>query len=86
MNLVEIDGATRAHLSSLSEAAQAAIFAHTGDFSDADPAEAPADVRMAILLLAAHWYANRETAAVDHLTAIPWGVTELISPYRERAF
>lgn len=76
----EIDGGVRAHLNSLSAGARAFIFKRTGDFSDTDTG-VPADVKMAIMLLAAHWYACREAAVVDHLSAIPFGVESLIAPY-----
>lgn len=86
LNLVEPDGATWSHLEQLSSAAQAAVFAHTGDFSDNDPPEVPADVRHAIMMLASHFYLNREATSPESFSTIPFGVWDLIEPYRQRAF
>ncbi|MFG6562589.1 head-tail connector protein [Sulfitobacter sp. 1A13421] len=43
----------------------------------------PASLTEAALQLAAYWYAQREGASDIRLTAVPFGVLELISPYRE---
>jgi uncharacterized phage protein (predicted DNA packaging) len=50
-------------------------------FTDHDPA--PASLTEAALQLAAYWYVQREGATDMRLTAVPFGVLELISPYRE---
>lgn len=42
----------------------------------------PAPIRQAVLMLAAHWYANREAVADQGMAAIPLGVDALIAPYR----
>lgn len=44
----------------------------------------PQPIRTAIKLLAAHWYANREAAAVAQLSAIPFGIDRLVAPYKRR--
>ena len=43
----------------------------------------PAALTEAALQLAADWYVQREGASDVRLTAVPFGVLELISPYRE---
>ena len=50
-------------------------------FADHDPV--PASITEAALLLAAYWYGQREGASDLRLSAVPFGVLELISPYRE---
>jgi uncharacterized phiE125 gp8 family phage protein len=50
-----------------------------------DPAELPADLTLAVLLLFGHWNANREaTTASDRSAAVelPFGVERLIAPFR----
>lgn len=42
----------------------------------------PAPLRQAILLLAAHWYENRDAVSRDRVTVAPLGVDALIAPYR----
>lgn len=44
---------------------------------------APADLRQAILMLAAHWYANRETVLLGITSAsTPYGFDDLVRPYK----
>ena len=43
-------------------------------------AQVPPDVQAAILLLAAHWYRNRETASDTMLKSIPFGIESLPQP------
>lgn len=50
-------------------------------FADHDPV--PASLTEAALQLAAYWYVQREGASDMRLTAVPFGVLELINPYRE---
>lgn len=45
----------------------------------------PADLREAILQLAACWFENREALA-DRLTPLPYGVAELLSANRDWSF
>lgn len=42
----------------------------------------PASIRTAILLMVAHWYANRETVTDGTLSEIPFGASALIAPFR----
>lgn len=51
-----------------------------------DPAEVPAPIKAAILLLVGHWYANKEAVVIGK-TAVeaPMSVKALIAPYRDWA-
>lgn len=51
------------------------------------PDGTPADLEMAVLQLAAHWYENREATLVG-VTAqsIPLGVDEIVGEYRNYTF
>ena len=42
----------------------------------------PNPLRVAIMMLVAHWYGNREAVAAVASTALPMGVASLIAPYR----
>ncbi|HEU4986868.1 MAG TPA: head-tail connector protein [Rhizobiaceae bacterium] len=44
--------------------------------------DVPASIRQAVLMLAAHWYTNREAVAEQGMASIPMGVDALIAPYR----
>ena len=46
------------------------------------PAEAPADLRLAVKILTAHYYENREQASTERFYAMPEGVAALIAPWR----
>lgn len=63
-------------------------FPHDEDASPADYAESvPEALRHAILLLAAHWEANREAVVVGSITAtMPLAVHALIAPWRVARF
>lgn len=50
-------------------------------FADHQPV--PASLTEAALQLAAYWYVQREGASDMRLTAVPFGVLELLNPYRE---
>lgn len=48
---------------------------------------APADVRQAVLMLAAHWYENREAILVGiGAEAVPLGYSDLLLAYRRWVF
>lgn len=51
---------------------------------DQDPI--PPSLAEAVLQLAAHWYENRETASPEGLREVPFGVSEIVSSYREWSF
>lgn len=47
------------------------------------PDAVPAAIKVAIMMLAAHWYANREAVAIgDTAAPLPMAVDALIAPYR----
>jgi uncharacterized phage protein (predicted DNA packaging) len=50
-------------------------------FADHNPV--PASLTEAALQLAAYWYVQREGASDMRLQAVPFGVLDLINPYRE---
>jgi hypothetical protein len=51
------------------------------------PEGAPADLRLAIVMLAADWFNNREATLVGTTaTAIPFGVREIIAEHRNYTF
>lgn len=49
-------------------------------------AAVPADLKHAITLLAAHWYANREPVTTGGITELPYGVQSLIANFRDWGF
>lgn len=46
------------------------------------PTEVPPALTHAVLLLVAHWYANREAVSQKTVTDIPMGIDALIAPFR----
>ncbi len=50
------------------------------------PSDVPARIQAAILLLIAHWYANRESVSPMNLTSIPFGVDALLASERFDTF
>jgi len=58
----------------------------TGD-DDAEVTSAPEDLRQGALMLAAHWYENREASLVGlTLQSLPMGFDEIIANYRNYTF
>lgn len=57
------------------------------DDADEFPDGTPADVDQAVLMLAAHWYENREATLVG-VTAqsLPMGVADIVGNYRTYSF
>jgi uncharacterized phiE125 gp8 family phage protein len=45
-------------------------------------ATVPAPLKTAIMLLAGHYYENREQTSPASLTVVPWAVEQLVAPYR----
>lgn len=71
----------------------AASTAHTQaqlGFKIDDPAEfpdgTPADVEQAVLMLAAHWFAQREASTVVAMIPVPFGYDEVIRSHRRWTF
>lgn len=54
-----------------------------GDESEAS-AQVPQPIRIAMMLLIGHWYANREAAAAGGSAELPLGVKCCLDPYRVR--
>ena len=50
---------------------------------DDTPAKVPAPIRQAVLMLAAHWYEQREPVVFDRPDELPHGVADLLKPYRQ---
>lgn len=51
------------------------------------PEGAPDDVELAVLMLAAHWYENREASLVGvSAQALPVGVAEIVAGHRRYTF
>lgn len=71
-----------AQLHRMQRAAESWIAAYLGtSFADLDPV--PDAVRMAVLMLAGHFYENREATLVGVTAAeLPFGVIDLIRPFR----
>lgn len=44
--------------------------------------ELPAPIRVAVLMLVAHWYRTREAVTSNAVSEIPYGVDALLSPFR----
>jgi uncharacterized phiE125 gp8 family phage protein len=70
-------------LYSRADAIEVTFVAGYGD----EPKDVPAPIRRAILMIAGHWYENREAVNVGQpLTEVPLGVTALLGPYRQVGF
>ena len=69
------------------DAAEAHIAGYVGELATTFPDGLPGDLTQAVLILAGHYYENREAALVgDSVATLPFGVTELIGPYRKWEF
>ncbi len=51
-----------------------------------DAADVPPSIKVAILLLACHWYENRETVGSQDMRKLPFTVDALITPHRRVLF
>ena len=56
-----------------------ALTAGYGDTTD----KVPQPIRQAVLMLAAHWYEQREPVVFERLDELPHGVADLLKPYRQ---
>lgn len=81
---------TDEYLERLLKAATAHVEASLGfalDDPDEFPAGTPADVEQAVLMLAAHFYENREASLVGvAIMAIPFGVQDIIRNHRRYTY
>ncbi|MEP6827922.1 MAG: head-tail connector protein [Aestuariivirga sp.] len=58
----------------------------TAGYGDA-PSDVPDSIRVAILMMVANWYANRETVVVGStVSTLPLGAEDLLAPYRRVGF
>lgn len=81
------DEAEDAFLSAKIAAAEAFTTSTIGAEDPITYGDAPADLQQAILMLAAHWFENREASLADGtLNEVPLGYRELVSTYRQWAF
>lgn len=51
-----------------------------------DASKVPAPIKVAIKLLACHWYENREASSLSSMNKLPWSVDALITPHRRVLF
>lgn len=83
---VRVDyGDDDADLGAKLEAARRHIEAYVGPLDDFENG-VPAEIVEAVKQLAAHFYATREAAQEESLSVIPFGVFDLIGPYRKWEF
>jgi uncharacterized phage protein (predicted DNA packaging) len=82
-----LDDADDALLTRKLAAAEAFVTSDTGADTLISYDDAPADLQEAILMLASHWYENREASVVGVSAALlPLGYRELILPHRTWVF
>lgn len=60
-------------------------FTFAATFGGAGQDPVPDELRQAVLMLAAHWYENREATA-EVLREPPFGVTEILREFRDWTF
>lgn len=58
----------------------------TGLIDPADDYDPPADVRLATLQIAAHWWERRETAGPETLSDIPFNASAILVNHRAWSF
>lgn len=85
VKLPRLLAAATAHVERLLGFKLEAKFPPTTD--DPPKSTVPADLELAILLLAADWYENTEASLVGvGVTTIPFGVQEIVNEYRNYTF
>ncbi|WP_029042568.1 head-tail connector protein [Cucumibacter marinus] len=63
------------------------VIGYTLDDTDKLPDGAPGDLEHAILMIAAHWYEERETVLVGVSgQEIPFGASQILGEYREYTY
>lgn len=78
-DLLELtDGANWPTLYSRSDALTVEFVTGMGD----DPADVPEEIRLAVIILTAHWYENREIMAESNVATLPFGVQSLLMNHR----
>ncbi|WP_199181675.1 head-tail connector protein [Pantoea sp. ICBG 1758] len=74
-------GAAKRHVETFTRRTLYATNTDPGYESDEDRLLLDDDVRTAMLLLAGHWFANREAVSDKSLSEIPLAVNALLQPY-----
>ncbi len=77
------DAVLRQYLDAAEQAAVGFTEREAADLADAATGKYPAPIVQAVLLLAGHWYSNREAASDRQTAAVPFGVVSLLSRYRK---
>lgn len=49
-----------------------------------DPEDVPEDLRVAMKMMVAHWYRQRESVGIANLKSVPLAVPHLVAPYQVR--
>ena len=75
------------YLQHLLEVAEVAVINGTNreaqELSDMGGGSLPSPIQHAIMMLAAHWYNQRESVSVSQMHAVPDSLQALIKPYRK---
>lgn len=75
------------YLQSLLDTAEAHIIRETHrsveELCELSGGDFPCPLNQAIMLLAAHWYNQREAVSTTQMHAVPMGVQSLVKPYRK---
>ena len=75
------------YLAHLLEAAERMVVKSTNrtaeDLLEGEGGNLPSDLEHAVLLLAGHWYNQREAVASVQMTEVPYTLQALIKPYRK---
>ena len=81
------DDAVLTRMLSASTAHLERILGFAIDDADEFPNGTPADLEEAVLMLAAHWFENREATLVGvSAQALPFGVRDVVGEYRRYTF
>lgn len=75
------------YLTHLLEAAEVSVITATNrteqELTDDNAGEFPAPLTQAIMMLAAHWYNQRESASAVQMHQVPDSLQALVKPYRK---
>lgn len=75
------------YLQSLLDTAEVHIVREThrdvGELCELGDGDLPLPLSHAIMLLAAHWYNQREAVSATQMHAVPMGIQALVKPYRK---
>ena len=83
----EIDEAVLPQVLAAAQAHVERILGFALDDTDELPDGAPADLEQAVLMVAAHWYENREAVLIGVTgQEVPFGAAQIIGEYRKYTF